>query len=143
MKLNEVSVTIEVTSNPADTLTLELKNLNMIQVQMPPASHLQTVDLQCDKFLVKVGKNSPIVQMLHANRHLLSLQASLEKVKMGSRIETLIVRLEPIEFNIREGIMFKVLSKVVELRNRYFFYGKKLDQSLEVDTNRDINLLNR
>lgn len=39
--------------------------------------------------------------------------------------------------------MFKILSRVVELRNKYFFYGKKLDQSLNVENNQEPSLLRR
>ncbi len=48
----------------------------------------------------------------------------------GNLIGDLILKLEPLELNIREEILFKVLGRIVELRNRYFFYGKKLNESL-------------
>lgn len=65
--------------------------------------------------------------MLHMNRRFLSVQALIEKTMAGNKIDSLVIKLEPTELNVREEILFKILGRIVELRNRYFFYGKKLD----------------
>ena len=61
------------------------------------------------------------------NRRFLSVQALMEKTMAGNKIDSLVIKLEPTELNVREEILFKILGRIVELRNRYFFYGKKLD----------------
>lgn len=55
------------------------------------------------------------------------MQALIEKTMAGNKIDSLVIKLEPTELNVREEILFKILGRIVELRNRYFFYGKKLD----------------
>lgn len=72
--------------------------------------------------------------MLHQEKQLLSVKVDMQKIGVGNRMERVEVALQPIELNIREAILFKVLTRVAELRDHYFQYGQKLDQSLNLGT---------
>lgn len=41
----------------------------------------------------------------------------------GVRARNVRVGVDPVELSVREGVLFKVLGRVVDIRNRYFLYG--------------------
>lgn len=84
------------TNNPKDTLTIELLNLKLNNVQLPPSSHLQQIELKIDKLLIREDKNLSILQMLNTNSQLLNVSTSIEKIVTGSKFDNLMIKLSPI-----------------------------------------------
>lgn len=93
LKIFEISLTIEITNSPKDTLTLQLQNLKLNMVQLPPNSHTRKIDLKVDKLLIREDRNVSIIKMLHDNRQLLSVTADMEKVMIGNKFTNLIIKL--------------------------------------------------
>lgn len=54
----------------------------------------------------------------------------------GVRARNVRVGVDPVELSVREGVLFKVLGRVVDIRNRYFLYGNNNNNNNSSNSNK-------